>query len=79
MARAIESVARSLLRIAKNGMIEFFRIQPSAIHGTLARYGAEFLSREIFQLAAITSEGRTRPAHDCDVPWFQHWFLSFLV
>ena len=70
MARAVKSVARSLLRVAKNHVIEFFRVQPGALDGTLTRNGAEFLRREIFQLAAITSKGRTRPADNCDVSWF---------
>ena len=72
--RAVQSVAGSLLRIAKDDVLEFFWIDSSAIHCTFSRNSAQFLRSEIFQLAAITSEWRACAADDCNVTWFQHGY-----
>jgi hypothetical protein len=76
MPRAIQSVARSLLRVAKHSVIEFFRVDSGALDRTFAGDRAQFLRREIFQLAAIAAKGRPRPTHNCNVTWFQHDFLA---
>jgi hypothetical protein len=76
MAGTVQRIARRLLRVAKDHVVEFTWVNPGALNGALAGNGAEFLSGEILQLAAVASKGRTRPAHNCNVPWFQHWFPS---
>src|SRR5207245_2406564 len=72
VASAVKSVTGSLLCVAKNRVVEIFRIEACPLDGTLARDGTQFLSRKILQLAAITSKGRTRPADNRNVPWFEH-------
>jgi hypothetical protein len=55
-------------------MVEIFWFESGALNGALAGNRSQFLRGKIFQLAAITSKGRTRPAHNCNIPWFQHCF-----
>jgi hypothetical protein len=77
VASAVQSIARSLLGVAEDDVVEIIWVKPCAINGTLARDRSEFLCREIFQLAAVTAKGRTRPTHNCNVPWFEHGSLVF--
>ena len=72
MPRAVERIARGLLRITEHGVIELLGIEPSPVDGALRRDRTEFLSRKIAQLAAVTPHGRPRTAHNGNVPWFQH-------
>src|SRR5581483_2506027 len=76
MARAVQGVARRLLRVSKHRMIEFLGIQSSTFDGTFSGDCAEFLRGKVFQLAAIAAKGRTRPTDDGDVSWFQHGFYD---
>ena len=70
--RSIQRVARSLLRVAEHGMIEILRVNPRALDRRLRRYRAQFLRRIIFNLPAIASKGRARPADNGNVSRFQH-------
>jgi hypothetical protein len=72
MTRPVQSISRCLLRIAEDGMIEFFFSDASTLNGGFCSDGAEFLRREVFQLAAIAPEGRARSADDGNVTWLKH-------
>jgi len=68
--RSIESIARSLLRIAKHNVIELAGIDSRPLDRSLRRHRAQFLRRIIFDLPAIASKGRTYPADDRNVSRF---------
>src|SRR5207253_4245250 len=72
MTGTVQCVAGSLLRIAENGVIEFFRLDARALDRLLGGNRAEFLRRKVFQLAAITSERRACAANDRNVTWLEH-------
>ena len=72
VARPIDRVARSLLRVAEHDVIEVLRIDPRALDRRLGRHRAQFLRRIIFELPAIASKGRARPADNGNITWFQH-------
>src|SRR5437868_13127191 len=73
MSGAIKRVSGSLLRVAKNGVIEFFSIQTGPLNGSLAGDCSQFLGGKVAQLSAVVAHRGTRPAHDCNITWFQHW------
>src|ERR1700682_3355412 len=76
MPRAIQSVAGSLLRVAKHCMIKFFGIDPSPLDRALGRDCSQLLRGKVLQLAAIAAEGRASPADDGNISRFQHGFLD---
>ena len=47
MTRAIDGIARSLLRIAEYGVIDFSGLDPGAFHGFDRRDSAQFLGSKI--------------------------------
>ena len=77
MPGPIDGIARGLLGVAENRVIEFPGIKAGAFDGTRARDGAQFLGGKVFQLAAVTPKRRAGPANDGDVAGFQH--AGFLV
>ena len=75
MARAVEGVAGSLLRVAEHDVVELLGIDSRALDRALSRDCAQFLRGEIFQFAAVAPHGRTRAADDRNVTGFQHEIL----
>ena len=51
MASAVERIARSLLRIAENGVIKFFCLDARALDRLFSGNRTEFLRRKVFQFA----------------------------
>jgi hypothetical protein len=72
VARSIECVSGSLLRVAEDGVVEIFGINSSAFYGSAGGDRSQFLRREILQLAAIPAKGRACPTDDGDVSWLEH-------
>ncbi len=69
---SVESVSRSLLRVAEDGVVEVFGIDSGAFDGAFGGDCAQFLGGEVFQFAAVAAKGRAGPADDGDVSWFEH-------
>jgi hypothetical protein len=67
---AVQCIARSLLSVAKDNVVKFFRFNSRTIDGAFRRDRTQLLCCEIFQLAAITPKGRTRAADYRYVTWF---------
>src|ERR1022692_509743 len=72
MPRPIERVARSLLGITKNRVIEFLGFDSGTFNGGLGCNGAQFLRRIVFDFSAIAAKRRTYPADDSNISRFQH-------
>ena len=67
VARAVDGVARSLLRVADDDVIDFAGLDAGALHGFRGGDGAQFHGGEVAQLAAVAAHGRAGAVDDCDI------------
>src|SRR6478736_6217615 len=67
MPRAIERVARGLLRVAEDGVVKLFGIDAGTPDCFLAGDGGQVHGGKVAQFAAIAAHGRARAAYDCNV------------
>src|SRR4029077_11180119 len=67
MTRAIERIARGLLRVAENRVVKFFGIDPGTPDRFLAGHGGQVHGGKVAQFAAIAAHGRARAVNDCNV------------
>ena len=75
MPRSIERVARGLLRVAEDDVIEVFGLDSRALNRCRRRDRTEFLRRIVFDFSAIAAKGRARPTDNGNVSGFQHEVL----
>src|SRR5213593_493998 len=72
VARSVQSVAGSLLRVAKNRVIEVAGFQSGALDRAFASDRTQLLRSEVLQLAAVAPKRRAGTADDRDVTRFEH-------
>ena len=70
VARTIESIARGLLRISENHMIEFAGGEAGALDGAPGGYGAKFHGGEVFELATVAAHRRASAADNRNLACF---------
>ena len=72
VTRAVDGVARSLLRVAEDGVVDFAGLDAGAFHGFDGGDGAQFLGGEVAKLSAVAAHGRAGAVDDSDINCVRH-------